>query len=306
MPGHLHLDAAETAFFNRELESIKSKTYDVKYPELKARRLFPVSFEAGPGAESIVYQQYDQVGMAKIIASYADDLPRADIVGREFTARIKSLGASYGYNVQEIRNARQAGKPLQARKANAAKRAIMQLENRIAYFGDAATGLVGFLSNPNVTRTVAAAGVSTSTTFALKTPDEILSDLNAAANFVVESTNGVEIPDTLLLPLEQFNHINDTPRSAQSDTTILQHFLKNNQYIKTVEWVNELDAAGTGGADVMIAYRRDPDALTLEIPQDFEQFPEEARGLEFIVACHQRMGGVLIYYPMSVNIVEGI
>jgi hypothetical protein len=302
----MRLDAAETAFFNRELESIKSKTYDVKYPELKIRRLVPVSFEAGPGAESIVYQQYDQVGMAKIIAAYGDDLPRSDIVGREFTARVKSLGASYGYNVQEIRSAKMAGKPLQARKAAAAKRAVMQLENRIGYFGDSATGLVGFLNNPNVTRSVVPAGVSAKTTFANKTPDEILADLNAAANLVVESTNGVEIPDTLLMPLAQYNHIKSTARSANSDKTILQYFLENNGYIKTVEWVNELKAAGTNGADVMIAYRKDPDVLTLEIPQDFEQFPEQERGLEYLVPCHQRIGGVLIYYPMAVNIAEGI
>lgn len=302
----MRLDAAETAFFTRELESIKSKTYDVKYPELKIRRLVPVSFDAGPGAESIVYQQYDQVGMAKIIAAYGDDLPRSDIVGREFAARVKSLGASYGYNVQEIRSAKMAGKPLQARKAAAAKRAVMQLENKIGYFGDAATGLVGFLNNPNVTRSVVAAGVSASTRFANKTPDEILADLNAAANLVVESTNGVEIPDTLLMPLAQYNLIKSTARSANSDKTILQYFLENNGYIKTVEWVNELKAAGTAGSDVMIAYRKDPDVLTLEIPQDFEQFPEQERGLEYVVPCHQRIGGVLIYYPMAVNIAEGI
>lgn len=303
---HTKLDAAQSAFFSRELESIKSKTYDIKYPELKVRRLFPVSFEAGPGAESIVYQQFDQVGIAKIIASYADDLPRADIVGREFTARVKSLGASYGYNLQEIRNAQMAGKPLQQRKANAAKRAILQKESAIAFNGDAASGLGGFLSNPNVSRTAVPAGVSGFTTFVQKTPDEIIADLNAAANFIVESTHGVEVPDTLLLPLAQYNLIHSTPRSATSDTTIMKYFLENNGYIKTIEWVNELKGAGFGGADVMIAYRKDPDVLTLEIPQDFEQFPEQERGLEYVVPCHQRIGGVLIYYPMAINIAEGI
>jgi len=306
MTSKQRLDASETVFFQRELEAVKSKTYDVKYPELKCRRLIPVSFDAGAGAESIVYQQYDQVGMAKIISAYGSDLPRADIVGKEFVAKIKSLGCSYGYNIQEIRNANMAGKPLQSRKAAAAKRAILQKENNIAYFGDASTGLVGFLNNPNVTQTVVPNGVSASPLFADKTPDEILADLNGAANFIVESTNGVEIPDTLLLPLAQYNYIKSTPRSANSDTTILQYFLDNNGYIKTVEWVNELKGVGNGGVDVMVCYRRDPDVLTLEIPQDFEQFPEQEQGLEYVVPCHQRIGGVLVYYPMAVNIVSGI
>lgn len=305
MPNY-RLDANETVFFQRELEAVKAKTYDVKYPELKCRRLIPVSFEAGAGAESIVYQQYDQVGMAKIISAYGNDLPRADIVGKEFVAKIKSLGCSYGYNIQEIRNANMAGKSLQSRKAAAAKRAVLQKENSIAYFGDASTGLIGFLNNPNVSQTVVPVGVSASTLWANKTASEILVDLNGAANFIVESTNGVEIPDTLLLPLAQYNYIKSTPRSATSDTTILQYFLDNNGYIKTVEWVNELKGAGLSSKDVMVCYRKDPDVLTLEIPQDFEQFPEQEQGLEYVVPCHQRIGGVLIYYPMAVNIVSGI
>ena len=97
-------DADETSFFLRELEYVKSKTYDIVFPELKARKVIPVSFEAGPGAESITYRQFDQAGVAKIIANYGADLPRADVLGREFTSKIKSLGASYGWTVQEIRS----------------------------------------------------------------------------------------------------------------------------------------------------------------------------------------------------------
>ncbi len=52
----VNLDSAETAFFARELEYIKSKSYDIEFPPLKAIKLIPVSTEAGPGAESITYQ----------------------------------------------------------------------------------------------------------------------------------------------------------------------------------------------------------------------------------------------------------
>ena len=127
-------DADESIFFERELEALKSRTYDLKYPELKARSLIPVSFEAGPGAESISYEQYSQVGMAKLIANYADDLPRADVEAKKFNSPVKSLGASYGWNVQEVRAAAMAGKPLTSRKAAAAKRAHLAQENSIVEF----------------------------------------------------------------------------------------------------------------------------------------------------------------------------
>ena len=305
-PKFLNLDADESIFFARELESVKSKSYDVLYPELKARKLIPVSFEAGPGAESITYQQYDQVGIAKIIAKYGDDLPRADVKGKEFNSPIKSLGASYGYSLQEIRNAKFAGKSLEQRRANAAKRAIMQKENTIAFFGDTNSNLPGLLSNANIlVHTLPADGTGATTTFSTKTPDQIIRDLNAAAHKIVEQSKGVHAPDTLLLPIAQYTYCASTPRSSTSDTTILEYFLKNNPFVKNADWLNELDGAGTAGVDVGFFYKRDPDMLTLEVPQDFEQLPVQERGLEFIVPCHSRVGGTIVYYPFSVCKFEG-
>ena len=101
----VNLDAGETLFFERELENRKAQTYDVIRAPLKAFELIPVSSTAGAGAESIVYEQYDATGVAKMIANYADDLPRADVKGKEFVAKVKSVGNSYGYSLQEIRAA---------------------------------------------------------------------------------------------------------------------------------------------------------------------------------------------------------
>ena len=85
-----HFDSEESAFLARQLDYIKSQTYDVKYAEHKARKLIPLSSEADPGAEKIFYRQYDQFGIAKIIHNYGTDLPRADVRGREFSADVKT------------------------------------------------------------------------------------------------------------------------------------------------------------------------------------------------------------------------
>lgn len=306
------LDANETAFFTRELEAVKARSYDIVYPELKATRLLPVSTDAGPGAETIVYSSFDQVGVAKIIASYADDLPRADVKGREFRAPVRSIGNSYGYNLQEIRAARMAGRPLTQRKANAARRAHDQLVNTIAWTGDDEHGLLGLLNHPNVSRATApadgAGGGGGQTEFIYKTPDQIIRDLNNLVADMVLLTKGAESPDTLLLPINTWAYLSSTPRSATSETTILAFFLANNPSIRRVEWINEATAAGVDvpGADVAVAYKNSPDKLTLEIPQPFEQLPEQQDNLEFKVPCHSRVGGVIIYYPLSVSILEGI
>lgn len=301
----LHFDADESALLARQLDFIKSKTYDVKYAELKARKLIPVSSESDPGAEKIFYRQYDQTGLAKVIANYADDLPRADVKGKEFVAEVKTLGDSYGYNYVEMQNAAYAGLPLEQRRASAARRAIAQLENRIAFFGDTEANLGGFITNPNI-GTVTIPNPGSGTQWVNKTPDQILSDMNLVANSVVTGSLGVEIPDTMLIPLSQYNYVASTARSANSDTTILNYFLQNNPYIKQVEWVNELKGAGAGSSDVIMAYRRDPEVLTLEIPDDFKQLELQVRGLEYVIPCVERFAGVLIYYPLAIAKGEGI
>lgn len=303
---YVNLDADESIFFERELQSVKAKAYDVLYAELKARKLIPVSFEAGPGAETIKYNQYDQLGMAKIIANYAHDLPRADVKGKEFISVVRSLGASFGYNVQEIRAAKMADKPLEQRRANAAKRSILQLENSIAFAGDASHNLGGLLNAANITEvTIPNDGTGSSKLWSMKTPDQILRDMNLVANTPSQITKMVEAPDTMLLPVEQFNYIASTARSANSDKTILKYFLENNPYIKAVEPINELDGF-YGGDDGIFVYKRDPEKLTMEVPQDFEQFPEQEQGLEFVVPCHARFGGVIVYYPLSIAFGKGI
>ncbi|MDF2563686.1 MAG: hypothetical protein K0Q53_81 [Massilibacillus sp.] len=307
-------DANESIFFARELEKIKAKSYDVLYPEFTAIQIIPVSTDAGAGAETITYYQYDVVGFADIISNYATDLPRVDLVGKPFSSKVKSIGTSYGYSIQDIRAAQMAGKPLEQRKANAARRANDQKVNNIAYSGDAANGLNGLFTHPNITSYTlptdgtlngVTAGTAAAAKFINKTPDQVLRDLTGMVNTVITITKKVERPDTLVLPHNVHGDISSRARTTGTDTTILEFFLKTNPYIKNVEVVPEAQGAGTGGVDLCLVYKKDPDKLTLEIPQPFEQFPPQPEGLEFVTACHSRCGGVIIYYPLSICKSEG-
>lgn len=303
----VNLDANETFFFARELEFIKSRSYDILYTEMKSFFLIPISTEAGPGAESITYQSFNSTGMAKVISSFADDLPRADVRGQEFTQTVKSIGCSYGYTLQDIRAAQMAGRSLTDRQSRAARLAHDQKVNRLAWFGDDLYNLPGFLNNPNVPAApVPADGTGNTTEWINKTPDQILRDLNLIANTVAQTTKGVESPDTMLLPIAQYTLIASTPRSANSDTTILEYFIQNNPFIKNVELVPELTGAGPMGEDIMMAYRKSPDKVTMEIPMAYTQHPPQERVLEFVIPCESRYGGIIFYYPLSANIGEGI
>lgn len=302
-----NLDSSESIFFNRELEHIKSETYDVLYPELQARNVIPVSMDADPGDEKITYEQYDHVGMAQVISSYSKKLPRADVKGKEFSSPIRSLGDSYGYSIQEIRAAKKAGKPLQTKKAEAAKRAILELDNSIAFFGDATHGLNGFLNHPNVPEvTIPADGTGASKLWSTKTADQIIRDLFLIDNSVDEISNGVEKPNTLALPRTRYNLIKSMKYSSDADKTVLKYFLENSENIKEIVILNELEAAGDGATKRMMVYNKDKKKVSLEIPQDFEQFEPQPQGFEFEVPCHSRTGGVIFYYPLSAAYGDGI
>jgi len=300
------LDAGESAFFARQLEQIAAKTYDIKYAELKSLKFLPVDTSINPGVEAYTYRQFELFGVAKIVADYAKDFPNANVNGKEFTSKIKSLGAGYGYSIQEIRAAAFAQMPLDQAKANAARRAIMQGHDNIARDGDSTNGLTGFLGLSNTTSFVVPNGAAGTATWATKTPDEIVADLNGIANGIVSSTKEIEVPDTILLPIAQYTYIASRRMGDGDSTTILKHFLMSNPYIKTVESWYALTGAGSGGTDRMVCYRKDPDAVRYLAPVVFESFPPELEGMQYSVACHGRSGGVVCPYPLSVSYGDGI
>lgn len=300
------LDSNESIFFARQLEHIKAKAYDVVYPEFMALQLIPVSTEAGPGASSITYQQFDRVGLAKIVAFYGDDLPRSDVKGAEFTAKVRSIAGSFGYNLQEIRSAVMAKRDLTGMKANAARKSNDQLVNQIAWFGDTANGLNGLLYADNVTK-----GSLTTGTWMTATAAQIVADVNKLISDMIALTKGVEVPDTLLMPVDRYARIASLIYTTASDTTVLEFLQKvwPNISFKAVPELGALATVPSTGAAgpvaVVVLYKMSAEKLTLEIPQTYEQLPVQERNLEFVVPTHSRCGGVIVYYPLSVSIGEG-
>lgn len=298
----IRLDANQSMFFARELEYVKSQTYDIAYPELSAFNVIPVSTEAGDGVDVIVYGVYDSVGVAKIVTNYAADLPRADVVGKEYTAKVKNVADSFGYNIDEIAAASRTGKPLQARKATSARRAAEQEVNRIAWHGDSANGMLGLLSHPNVgVYALSTTGTGTpNTAWKGKTGAQVLDDLNGMQEKIVTDTRDVEKPDTLLLPPGQYARLASTPMNDKTETSILEYFLKASPYIKQAKPVAELIGSTPGVNDVAIMYKASKEKLTLEVPVPFQILPPQARNLEFVSPCRMKTAGVIIYYPLSI------
>jgi hypothetical protein len=291
----LHLDAGETGFIAKQLEHVAAQTYDIKRAPAKARSFIPVDSIVPSGAESFSYDQWDTVGLARLIANYADDLPAVDAFVKRFNAPIRGLGASYSYSLQDIRAVQFSRGRLNEMKALAARDSVEYQIDQLAAFGNVAAGLSGFLNHsavPLVTPVVGAWTESTSAT-------DIFKDLNKLVNAIVQATKETGIPDTLLLDTESMG-ILLKPTGAEFSKTILRAFLDNNPYIKNIDQWHLLDNANVAltGRRIM-AYKRDPVVVQLVIPQEFEQLPPQPKNLSFSVPCHARIGGISFHYPLA-------
>ncbi len=310
MINHATIDADGGVFFARQLAHIKAASYDVRYANLVARDLFPVSNEGGPGVTTIVSTTYDQVGAAKIITSYSGDIPRADISGEQVYIPVRTLAIKYGYSMEEIQSAQLVGYPLNERKAIAAREGAEITINRVAFNGDAESGLPGLFSNPYIP-SGSVVNPGSGTAFTTKNPDQIIFDINDLCADIHESTKMRERPNTLLLPPAQWSYIMSTPRATNSDTTIGQYLIQNSPYLNSTDAiipVNECAAINNSAlsVDVMVAYDRSPNSVQLEIPMELVYRPVQEKDLEFEIVGHVKLGGLNVHRPGAFAIGEGI
>lgn len=307
----MHFDSVEDAsiFFARELDYIKSKSYDKIYPEFTALNNFPITHEVPEGAETMTYYSYEKTGMAVIISNYATDLPRADVKGKPTTAMIKSIGDSYGYSIQEMRASRLAGKSLDTRKADSARYAIDRKTNEIAFAGDKEHNLMGMLSTGNNIPLYTLATVESKTAWKDKSAAEILADINGMFAYQSKLTHDVERADTLAIPPAQYIDIS-TRQIPNTGYTVKKFLLENAPYLKEIISAPELAAGSVAtnpyGSDVAMLYTNSADKFSLEIPMAFYQYPLQNRNLEVIVPCEERVAGIILYYPLSALIAAGI
>jgi hypothetical protein len=303
--GVLHMDAPVSVHFSRSLEQIKAGNYDNEYPEFRAGELIPLATDIDPDATLITWRSYDQVGMAKIIAGYSDDLPRADVYGTENTSRVRDIGDSYGYNITEIRKSARDGTQLDAKKAEAARRAHEQKQEEIAVIGATEFNLVGIANQPNTSVYVVPNGASGSPLWSDKTANEILDDLFGIGDSVVTTTKGIYRPDTICMPQVNLNIAARKRLDSALTETVLSYFQRVSPHIKNFEAWDALAGQGAGGTNRMVAYPKNPNVLQLVRPRPFEQLDEQARNLEIVVPCLSRAGGVIVFRPAAVVYADG-
>lgn len=311
MDDNTRIDGNDAIYFARELLNVRATAFDFQYAELEALTHLPVKMDIDPAQTQYTYQTFQGVGTATLVSSYSKTGPRADLLATEAAPMsIRGMTSSYGYSFQEMRESKFAGKNIDVRKAEAARRSIAQLTDTVMAFGSSFAGVAmpGLLTLSGTQTYTVPAGDSGSTTWAKKTPDEVLFDMYNMESQVVINSNNVERPDTLLLPQSSFEMIKQRRVGDGSNDSILTQFLRNSTSIKNVQGWYLLEAAPasqwTGRR--MMAYKKDPMKLEAILPVPFEQLPPQLNGFETVIQCHGRIAGVCLYFPQSVIYGDGI
>lgn len=309
MKGKIVYDAATGfAFLLSQLTYIEKKLYEKKYKAITYPSIIPVSGEAGEWATSITYFYMDGKAVAKLVGTKSLDVPISEIGQEKITVPVELGATGYEYSDEELRQAIQLQVSLPQSKANLARRAYEELAQSIGMFGDTTHNLPGFLNNTNVTAaTVVDPGSGTE--WINKTPNQILFDINDFMGDIFVDTLQVEKPDTLLLPTAQWNLISGTPRSDNSDTTILQWIAANSPYLSSADDIMptpELAGAGAGSTDRMMAYTKDIDKVVMHIPMILRFTEPQRKGRGFEIPGEFKLGGVEFRYPGSARYADGI
>lgn len=293
------LDAADSVFFRRQLESIDARIYEKKYPKFKARGLIPTQQGVDPDARVYTYRMFDKFGKAKPISNGADDLPRAGASGAEYSQIIQNVGMSYAYELAEIRAAARTGTPLDEMRASAARGAVEELVDEYLALGNTDLGLKGLLALSN-TSTYTVTGFWGDLDAA--DPDNVAADIMGIASKGVEATDEAFNRFTVVMPLALYNIAAQLKMSTASDVTVLKYVLATSPYIEQVVPWFRTELAGAGGTTHRIAaFPRDPECVAALVPREFTFEQPEQRNLAYVVNGTASCGGVVCRFPKAIT-----
>lgn len=245
------------------------------------------------------------------ISAESTAIPGVSINGEKVVLPLRLLAREISFTSVELERSSLTGQPIDTQKTDALNTLYQMNTDQMVYVGATDVGATGLVNSADVTAATVATGISGSTLWSAKTPDEILADVNSLLQASWLASGYAVCPSSLLLPPAQFSYIASQKVSSAGNVSILK-FLKENSIclqvngkeldIQPVKW---LAGAGVGPSDRMVAY------TNLEDKVRFPMVPirrETAyyQGIRFTAPYLWAFGEVEIVYPETVRYADGI
>lgn len=307
-------DAMDLPFFARQFESFDKRVFQLKYAELKYRELLPLIPGIDPLDDIYTWNMFESRGRAQF------GLPQAGVetpdtsfgtYARELSHKIHSMTAGFSYSILEMQKAAKAGVPIDTYKAAAATRAVFELQNRTALFGNTEYSIQGLLNLTGTLTYTPSQDTNNATAWqgTLKTSLQIANDLIGMVHYVRYTTKDQEAITNVLMPQSQYLYISSTPFAPgagfMSSMTILKWVEGQCPGVK-FDWLLGTETAGSGNVSRVIAYSNKEDCIGLILPVVIEPWAPKYDGMGFSSLLHARMGDVVLRRPYSVCYMDGI
>lgn len=281
-----------------------------EYPEYKwSERYVPQDGRRMPGVNTIEYYRLTRVGAWRLLADYANNVEKFDVLMEKVSYGAEYYGASITYSNQEQdaiafsrTNNADIVVDLTREKMDAVEEGWRQLKNKLFCRGQYGKNIFGMLNHPDVPRKVSPYRLGYASS-----PDDNLAVLSDMVDTIITTTNEIEQPDTILLPIRQVRELMLQRVGSTSDTSVLQYFLENNGTVNNIDTAVELAGAGPGGTDMALCYRRDPRKVVGIVPKEKTQFgPPQYQAYNIFVYWDGQVSGVHFKRPFSSLLVENV
>lgn len=189
--------------------------------------------------------------------------------------------------------------------------------NQNAYLGMTRYGTTGLLNDPNITAMDAPAGTSGGTTWATKTSEERIADMNLAIETVWQASGltTAVTPTRILLPPSRYTLLTNAVQQYAGGLTIFQWFLQNNLTSNLepgssiqIYPVPQLENAGEDDSARMVIYRFDENLLRMEelAPLRAAMIEPNIQHFSYDTIYAANISEVMILYPQTVLYMDGI
>ena len=305
--------ASGMAFLESELEKrdpiLRTPLTSVTYPR-------DIVVKTGGGwvdyvsAQAVGYGITGGSGSSPIQAGGSNGLPIVQANLEKGLYKAHTFAAALRVMWVDMQKANYIGRSLDQLLQDGMRMAYDKHMDQNVYIGVEEYGSYGLLNNPDVTETAVTGG-----TWATKTKEQILTDINSAITQVWEAAEYDEdaMPNHILLPYEQYTYILNTMVTEIATETIMDYVLKNNVaakngkslYIGATKWCK---GAGTGGADRMVVYVNHERFLQVEELVPLARVMSQPNATDFCydTAYAANLSEVELFYPQTMMYFDGI
>lgn len=305
--------ASGMAFLTSELEKrdplIRKPLTSVTYPR-------DIVVKSGGGwvdyvsAQAVGYGITGGSGGSPVQAGGSNGLPIVQANLEKGLYKAHTFAAALRVMWVDMQKANYIGRSLDQLLQDGMRMAYDKHMDQNVYTGMEEYGSTGLVNNPDVTETSVTGG-----TWASKTKEQILADINSALTAVWAAAEYDEdaMPNHILLPYEQYAYILNTMVTDLATETILDFILKNNVaakngkslYVGAVRWCK---GAGTGGSDRMVIYVNHERFLQVEelVPLSRALSQPNAAHFCYDTAYAANLSEVELFYPQTMMYFDGI